>query len=400
MKVAFYRRRFTDGDGGASSFQSTVLTEIVRRSNLPFEPVIVSERGQPRLSSAHEELIFDPASAHPSRGARLMRLFRPTRPKREGAFDRLLTAHGIELVWFLGSFQSTCYPKVLTVFDLEHRSYPMFPELSRYGWTWAEREMFYRENLAGATFVICGTERGRDDVLRWYGVAPERARVLSLPVPEFAAVAGEIAAENTKLPVDLSNAGRYLFYPAQCWPHKNHITVLLALKSLDARGVTGFSAVFAGASKENRGYIEEQAHALGLAGRVIFTGFCREDEIRALYRGAFALVYPSVLGPDNLPPLEAFALGCPVVAADTRGCEEQLGKAALRFHPTSEDELADRICLLLREPERRRELVAAGRRLAASRSAEAYVDGISSLIAEVKPLFRCWDTRHPERYRW
>ena len=41
----------------------------------------------------------------------------------------------------------------------------------------------------------------------------------------------------------------------------------------------------------------------------------------------------SLFGPENLPPLEAMALGCPVVAADVPGAREQLGDAALRVPP-------------------------------------------------------------------
>jgi glycosyltransferase involved in cell wall biosynthesis len=41
------------------------------------------------------------------------------------------------------------------------------------------------------------------------------------------------------------------------------------------------------------------------------------------------LRYPSFFGAENLPPLEAFALGCPVIAADMPGAREQLGDAAI-----------------------------------------------------------------------
>ena len=38
-------------------------------------------------------------------------------------------------------------------------------------------------------------------------------------------------------------------------------------------------------------------------------------DLVALYRHAFALAYVTFFGPENLPPLEAFGLGCPVVAS-------------------------------------------------------------------------------------
>ena len=51
----------------------------------------------------------------------------------------------------------------------------------------------------------------------------------------------------------------------------------------------------------------------------------------------------SFFGPDNIPPLEAFALGCPVIASNVPGAKEQLGDAAVLVAPEKEDQLANAI---------------------------------------------------------
>ena len=66
-----------------------------------------------------------------------------------------------------------------------------------------------------------------------------------------------------------------------------------------------------------------------------------------MYKNAFALVYASFLGPNNIPPLEACALGCPVVAANIPGAFEQMGDAAAFFDPKDEYDLAEKIKMLL-----------------------------------------------------
>ncbi|MFM6269445.1 MAG: glycosyltransferase, partial [Dolichospermum sp.] len=53
----------------------------------------------------------------------------------------------------------------------------------------------------------------------------------------------------------------------------------------------------------------------------------------SLYINAFSLAFMSFFGPDNLPPLEAMALGCPVIASKVSGSEEQLGNNALLVNP-------------------------------------------------------------------
>ena len=53
--------------------------------------------------------------------------------------------------------------------------------------------------------------------------------------------------------------------------------------------------------------------AHGLTDQISIIGFVDSAELAALYRGAAALVMPTYFGPTNLPPLEAWAVGTPVI---------------------------------------------------------------------------------------
>ena len=128
----------------------------------------------------------------------------------------------------------------------------------------------------------------------------------------------------------------YLLYPAQFWSHKNHATLLRALALLPE-----YTLACVGSDKGYLDHVRGLARELGVLDRVRFLGFVETDELVALYRGAHALVYLSFFGPENLPPLEAFALGCPVVQADVAGAREQLGDAALLVPPTDPRAVAD-----------------------------------------------------------
>ena len=105
----------------------------------------------------------------------------------------------------------------------------------------------------------------------------------------------------------------------------------------------------------------------------------REELIR-LYRGAFALVFPSLFGPDNLPPLEAFALGCPVLAARVAGAEEQLGEAAELFDPYNPAELAEKILKIKNEPKTREKMIECGHQQARVSTADTYVERLMALM--------------------
>jgi glycosyltransferase involved in cell wall biosynthesis len=55
------------------------------------------------------------------------------------------------------------------------------------------------------------------------------------------------------------------------------------------------------------------------------------------------MIYPSLFGPDNLPPLEAISFKCPLAVADQPGSREQLLDGVPFFDPTDETEISKAI---------------------------------------------------------
>lgn len=75
-------------------------------------------------------------------------------------------------------------------------------------------------------------------------------------------------------------------------------------------------------------------------GRVLFTGRLTDNEIAALLKNATAFVFPSIYEGFGLPPLEAMALGCPVLASTAQAVVEVCGDAANYFEATDAAALA------------------------------------------------------------
>jgi glycosyltransferase involved in cell wall biosynthesis len=113
------------------------------------------------------------------------------------------------------------------------------------------------------------------------------------------------------------------------------------------------------------------------------------DDLVALYQHAHALTYLSFFGPENLPPLEAFALGCPVVAAAVPGAREQLGDAALLVPPTESARVAEAV-RRLEDAALREELIERGRTRAEALTAESFVRGVLAFFDEFEQVRKCW----------
>lgn len=315
---------------------------------------------------------------------------RPARPPvaAPSLLDRAVQDFALDVVWFITPFhQPVPVPFFITVWDLQHRRQPYFPEVSLSGWTWEERERFYQATLPRAARIITGTEVGKDEIVRFYGVQPEQVVVNPFPLPESLVRPTEIPDEPDAHA--LIDPG-FLLYPAQFWPHKNHINLLLALRVLRERDGLTPTLVLVGADKGNLAHVQATTEALGLTDQVRMLGFVPDAALVALYRRAEALVFASFFGPDNLPPLEAFGLECPVIAAGVPGAEEQLGDAALLFDPARPEELADCIRQLLQDPPLRARLIAKGRERLIGRSPRDYVLRIGTVLDEFEPIRRCW----------
>lgn len=309
-----------------------------------------------------------------------------------GGLKYAVKRYRIDMMWFPTHwFEPVDVPYICTVLDLEHRVHPFFPEVSVTGGTWEERERLFSRMIPRAAYVISGTEAGKRQIIDFYRPDAERVRVIPFPIPPFAL---ERKERGTDITAKYSLDKPYLFYPAQFWPHKNHVVLLRVLKVLRERHHLDMLVVFCGSDKGNLSYVKETARELGLEDHVRYLGFVPTDELYDLYRRAFALAFVSTFGPDNLPPVEAFAVGCPVIASNVAGAAEQLGDAALLIDPLSEEGVAGAVMRLRDEPEVRPALVRKGAERAQRLASRDYVRDIAALVDEFELYRRCWSRKN------
>ena len=126
--------------------------------------------------------------------------------------------------------------------------------------------------------------------------------------------------------------GKFFFYPAQFWSHKNHYNLLLAFKEF-SKLYPSVKLVLSGSDKGNLPYIKEVIDELTLDDAVCYAGFAEMEEVYTFYKNSIALIMPTFLGPTNLPLLEAAMLGTPVIASDLKGHKELLGNYAAYIDP-------------------------------------------------------------------
>lgn len=282
-------------------------------------------------------------------------------------------------------------PYVMAIHDLQHRLQPKFPEVSAEG-EWERREYLFRNGARYATLLLADSEVGREDILRCYGsygVTPDRVKVL--PFAPACPTGGEIRPEEQervrhayRLPP------RYLFYPGQFWPHKNHQRIVEAVGRLKEWQGLELHVVFTGSS---RGFpvlektfreVMTLAERLGLGGQVHWLGYVPPEDMASLYAGALGLILPTFFGPTNIPVVEAWALGCPVLTSDLRGIREQVGDAGLLVDPRSAEAIARGMQRLWEDAALREALAERGHRRFAEFTPEAFGRRLAAILREAK----------------
>ena len=101
--------------------------------------------------------------------------------------------------------------------------------------------------------------------------------------------------------------------------------------------------------------LKKLAHDLGIPSRVHFPGWLSHDKLDALYRRCCIVVLPSIWPePFGIVGIEAMAYAKPVVAFDVGGVDEWLDHGVTGFltKPRDEDALAEKISLLIQDPDR------------------------------------------------
>jgi glycosyltransferase involved in cell wall biosynthesis len=99
---------------------------------------------------------------------------------------------------------------------------------------------------------------------------------------------------------------------------------------------------------------------LGIRKYLEFITDIEDDHLFTLYQHACLFLYPSIYEGFGWPPLEAMALGCPVVCSNTASLPEVVGDAALTCHPNNEYEMATKCLSLLNDAAAANDLIERG----------------------------------------
>jgi glycosyltransferase involved in cell wall biosynthesis len=107
--------------------------------------------------------------------------------------------------------------------------------------------------------------------------------------------------------------------------------------------------VIVGKSDAHYPEIKHKALDIKHSDRLVFTGAVDDQELRALYKGAYAFVSASLHEGFGLPGVEALGFGLPLLVSNTAVFNEIYDNAAIYFNPLDPEDIGEKMNLLVRD---------------------------------------------------
>lgn len=226
-------------------------------------------------------------------------------------------------------------PLVLTVHDLSFVRYPEFFSVKMRLWHWLTKPA---QKLKQARGIIAVSQNTKNDLQEVLGLNQEKIEVI---YPGITPNTTEQAEKIHDLPKD-----DFFFYLGNLEPRKNLEGILKAFAKIK---MLGFALVIGGAQGWLNKKIKKSLKTAGEKNNVQFAGYLNLAQASLCFNKAAALIWPSYFEGFGLPPIEAQAAKCAVIASANSSMSEVLQNKALLVDPHNINEITASLELIAKD---------------------------------------------------
>ena len=265
-----------------------------------------------------------------------------------------------DVLWLPGSTLPRFVPThtVVTVHDVGFRRFPQLYKPRQV----KIHEQAMKEIAKKAARILTVAEYSGREISETYGIDPSKIAITPLGIDHemYRRIDDEAATEECLRRVQLPQP--FFIAIGRLEAKKNITTLLKAFNSFKARLGVGNPYHLALVGPRGFGYeaIADEIARSPYRSEIHVLGYVPEADIPYLLHAARALIHPSWVEGFGIPPIEAMACGCPVIASNAASLPEVLGTAALFFSPSESEQLAQQMRRLVDDVSVQDELRRAG----------------------------------------
>jgi len=272
------------------------------------------------------------------------------------ALPQLARSHRLDVL-HVPSYRRLLWPKpcplVATIHDLA--PFRVSKKRMLYGRVVARR-LAQRQDA-----IIAISENTARDIIAFFKIPRERLTVVpnGIEHERFFPGCAEEARKTTAQKFGIRHP--FFLYVARLeHPGKNHVRLVSAFDAFKAATQCDWHLVFGGSDWHGAEAIHAAIKQSPFARDIHCLGFVPDQDLPNWYRAADTFVYPSLYEGFGMPPLEAMACGCPVIASARGSLGEVLGEAAAIIEPEEVHDISNQLCRLATDTSVRERLRAAG----------------------------------------
>ncbi len=273
----------------------------------------------------------------------------------------------------------TKVPQCLVVHDLAFLHYPSAIKKSHL--------LFYKRYtpkfLGKAISIATVSEFSKKDIIAQYGTDAKKINVVYNGVKEiFNPINNEAKAT---IKNKYTDGKEYFIYAGSIHPRKNLITLLKAFSVFKKRQQTNMKLVLAGRLAWQYESFEKDLKSYKYRNDVVLTGYVEEAVLAEIIGAAYGLVYPSFFEGFGVPVLEAMRCDVPVITSADSAMQEIAKDAALYADANSHTDIANKMMLLYKDENLRKELILKGRQIVKQYSWDKTATLLWQSIVKVMP---------------
>ncbi len=236
-------------------------------------------------------------------------------------------------------------PKLIsTLHDVQELYYPEFfsAEIRAY------RANAYLDIVRRADKILVSYNHVKEDLIKYFNVPSEKIVVVILPMDKL--WFNRFLSKSVDTGQFTAPLKPYLLYPANSWPHKNHLGLIKAIKLLNKKDIMVNLVLTGELVSPQKGKILSYIKANQLEEQIAIKGVVSEMELFSLYKNSRGVVIPTLYEAGSFPLMESIIMRIPVICSNVTSLPDTIKDLDFVFDPKNIEQMSHKIERLWTDP--------------------------------------------------